>query len=357
MKKVNRFRNQKIILFIILIIFSIGCKKNENNTPPYAGTWTSIGMGGNKTMCLDPNNNLYVPDWKGVDKWDGSKWTNLQGSFIDSGGIPSICSDAIGIIYIGQYINSLNQTIVAKWDGSAWSELSFGNNHIDSNYIITSMCTDPSNNVYVACYLEGYGNPPYVAKWNGSSWNQLGIGSNALNANGMINTICSDKFGNIYASGQFTDSSGNYYIAKWNGNTWSDISAGNSYFHWYEINSICTDPTGNLYVSSAGGGGQSIVAKWNGSTWVKLFDAEVTFSICTDNSGNLYATFNAMAGMPQISNVDKWDGSKLSVLGGSTPLNANNWIYCICADKLGNVYASGDFVDNKNQPFIAKFHY
>src|ERR1035441_5885661 len=90
-----------------------------------------------------------------------------------------------------------------------------------------------------------------------------------------------------------------------------------SLYGGYEIDALCNDAFGNIYISTAGGSGQSIVLKWNGTNWSKLFDASVTYAICSDISGNVYATFNAMAAVPQISNVDKWNGSALSVLGGN----------------------------------------
>ena len=64
------------------------------------------------------------------------------------------------------------------------------------------------------------------------------------------------------------------------------------------------------------------------------------FSICSDAPGNIYASgqfFNSS----NNKYVAKYNGTSWSELGGLNGLAANNDIYPICSDATGNIYVTG----------------
>lgn len=351
-----------------------------------AQSWSRIHYGyqGSPQMlasCTDPMGNYYVAGSVGdsfgrqaILKWDGVLWSFSSVIPLTTpyplGQIYSMCSDATGNIYVGgSFRNSGAGCFVAKWNGTSWSELGSGAAALNANSTILSVCVDASGNIYAAGSFTNTAGEPYVAKWDGTSWAELGTGSAALHCNGTINSICSDNTGNIYAGGEFSDSTvytaGNIYVAKWDGTNWSEL--GNGVSHWagvMEIYTVLADNSGHVYCGGRLDSNMS-VAVWDGASWARLGDPAPlnanndVFSLCLDPVGNLYA-----AGAFTDSNkfaksncyVAKWNGSAWSELGSSSQrLFPDSWIFTLSSDMDGNIYAAGEFIDADSMGFIGRY--
>ena len=81
------------------------------------------------------------------------------------------------------------------------------------------------------------------------------------------------------------------------------------------------------------------------------------YSMCADPAGNIYAAGNFTDGLG-YRYVAKWNGTAWSELGtGSNALKPNGTIYTICSDRLGNIYAAGDFLSNSTGiEYVAKWN-
>jgi hypothetical protein len=141
---------------------------------------------------------------------------------------------------------------------------------------------------------------------------------------------------------------------------WIELGTGSNALNAnYSIWSIIADPSGNIY--AAGGftdsptyiEGHSYVAKWNGTNWTEVGGNGATalnannaiYSITQDAIGNIYAAGNFIDSNGR-QYVAKWNGNTWSELGFDTiGLNATAPIYAVTTDAIGNVYAAGAFTD------------
>ena len=78
-------------------------------------------------------------------------------------------------------------------------------------------------------------------------------------------------------------------------------------------------------------------------------------SICADKNGNVYCagTFVNSSGNYYVA---KWNGNSWIELGGLNSLNAQGQIKSICCDASGNVYAVGNITNGINVPYVAKYN-
>lgn len=80
------------------------------------------------------------------------------------------------------------------------------------------------------------------------------------------------------------------------------------------------------------------------------------FAIAVDILGNVSATGNFTNSIGKYY-VAKWDGHFWSELGSSSnALNANSFINCLATDSNGNVYAGGSFQNSNNEYYLAKWN-
>jgi hypothetical protein len=181
-----------------------------------------------------------------------------------------------------------------------------------------------------------------IAQWNGTNWATIGTGSS-----GYINAMASYK-GNLYAGGLFDTIGGivAHNIAMWNGSVWAPVGKG--------IKTVQYGPytmavyNGNLYV---GGSFDSVdgklmygIAQWDGTTWsavgtgIYAKDEEDGVFAMTVYNGELYVAggFDSAGGLPVVSEMAKWNGTKWSNINGYT-----NGAISALAVYNGNLYAGG----------------
>jgi hypothetical protein len=249
-----------------------------------------------------------------------------------------------------------------------WSELGIGNNSLKASSAVFSISSDSNNNIYASGGFVNSAGKFYVAKFNGTNWSEIKSGNSALNADDIITTIAIDSKGILYAGGEFKDSNGRPYIAKWNGLNWSKLNNyGGVFSRFGSIRSIKLDSLDNLYVAAAYESTSSDiqVAKWNGTSWSLLgtgsngLNAQGEIhSMCFDNKGNLYVSG------PGLRNnstgyffISKWNGINWTQLGSDgADLKANRGINVVYCDKIGNVYAGGDFTNSSGKQYVAKWN-
>ena len=125
------------------------------------------------SMATDPSGNLYAGGYFTdlssqyyVAKWDGTKWSELGGGISSLGGtysIYAVTTDVFGNVYAsGDFYDDTTDTyFVAKWDGTRWSKLEGAANSFND---ILALATDHSGNIY-ASNIPGPNNTNNVAIW------------------------------------------------------------------------------------------------------------------------------------------------------------------------------------------------
>ena len=78
------------------------------------------------------------------------------------------------------------------------------------------------------------------------------------------------------------------------------------------------------------------------------------YTLCSDSIGNIYAAGNFTNDSGK-NYVAKWDGVKWSELGGKNTLASTGYIQNLCFDKEGNLYASGAISKKSGGLYIAKW--
>jgi hypothetical protein len=285
---------------------------------PFSGGYSIFYIG------VDPAHNVYANggfiDSNGyyyVARWDGVAWGELgTGSHALNAADANLpmCMDHKGHIYVGGVRSTDTSSLcyVARWDGASWDTLGTGSNAFFPQSTILSMCADDSGNVYIAGQLYDSA-CSYVMKWDGRSWSKLGVSSAKLIDNTRIGTLYADDAGNVYAGGSFTDTNGYHFVAKWDGTAWSELGTGSNALNANStIWSLCMDPAGYLYATGqfSDSNNRSYVAQWNGVKWHEL------------GTGR---------------NAIDYDGGPL--------ITPAAWIFAVCSDAHGNIYAGGSFTD------------
>jgi len=128
MKKLNFIELYKLVaLLTILVIFSSSCKKDDEVTPDYAGTWIaveSIPTASGYTairdvMTFTENKVTDLIQFPGgsADKW--IDFMNLKGTISVSGNLMTITIVEIGISSLNAITGMPTGTIVSYKEGSA----------------------------------------------------------------------------------------------------------------------------------------------------------------------------------------------------------------------------------------------
>lgn len=359
-------------MFIILIFIINGCEPDQDRIKP---EWTELGgintsvfnsrifaiapdASGNvfvDALLLTSNNSRYLAKWnKRTNSW--SEIGVTQTSPFNGGFMAPLASDVDGNIFacgITRAPPERDNFHVAKWDGISWSELG-GTNQPSFNGSINNIITDPSGNVYVSGDSIVLGNTYFVAKWDKSSdtWYSLG------DFTGTVGSLVIDATGNLYAGGKFLNGNGSPYVAKLEDLTWHEIGGGNSSnFNILQITSIVIDKDGNIYTAGClnKNNDDKNISRWdkNTNTWSFLssqLPSHGITSMIIDDVGHLYAVGDLH--YSDENNVYKWNGFNWINYGN---LNANNTIFLILRDEIGNIYAGGAFTNGNNKFYVAVY--
>lgn len=352
-------------IVLLLLTGTIILKSNNLFAQWYPVGPPDIGFGGKNSSNInsiigDNSGNLYAAGYFSssdlhnsyVAHWNGTSWNelgNIKSLGMSEILISTICKDPSDNIYAAGYIyNSNYELTVVKWNGTSWSEIPSLSNLTVAE--IKNICSDPAGNIYVGGVLINSNGHTVVAKWDGTTWSELGASTGGLGASGTINSICSDALGNIYAVGDFYNSNGNAYVAKWNGTSWSELIGLNNGNQVYNLSKVCADKTGNIYTTGNyfNINGEKYIEKWDGTGWSKIYtNYNPVLTISCDSFNNLYAAFNSGV-------IAKWNGFAWSNLAGSAEVFSPT--KCIYIDQAANVYCGGNFTNKKGQAYVAKLN-
>jgi hypothetical protein len=300
-----------------------------------------------------------------VAKWNGLEWEELRAvnSLNANNPVFSLAVDGQGNIYAaGNFKNSAGHVYVARWDGSKWSELGSGSGALKADNTISAIIADQKGNVYAAGSFTNSLGYNYVSMWNGSSWNEIGD----LKANAPIKTITFDISGNLLVGGHFAKPNKKKYIARWDGNVWSELASPVSFMDANDfITSIVSDKDSNIYAGGAffNINGKKMILKWDGYSWTEqnymISDAgnqNVQF-MHADAKGAIYTaqTKNTQNSLYYISVL--YEGRWQTLDRNMGILTGKDAFYCLAKDKSGNIYTSGGARDNANSTYyITKFN-
>ncbi len=302
-------------------------------------------------LAIDSYGNICAGVGSGAEQyirlWKGGKWNSLGGVYL----YPTTCiiGDDNGNIYTGGlFKNYVGNYFVNKWDGISWGELGVKNVLTLFKSGINCVTTDNSGNVYAAPRSTNDSGKNFVAKWDGTSWSEVG-GKNKSTFNGWVNSICFDIKGNLYAGGYFTNDKGKYYVAKWNGNSWTELPWAIDSTWNRRILTLTPDNKGNVFAET-----DFFVKKWNGIVWNSLDSGLFTYngSFATDANGNIYVVDNSKT-VSKYSTVGR--GGFLE-LGGALKSTFNGTINNLITDAKGNLYAMGNFTNNKGKKYVAQWN-
>lgn len=264
-------------------------------------TWSMLGTGANSlnangpisSICMDKNGNIYVAgnfrnaSWNYyVAKWDGTSWSDL-GNLNANLFINSICvDDSLNVYCGGNFTDAAGHAYVAKWDNatSSWTELGTGFDSGSLEVVVTSICVDSLQQVYVAIDCDHGVTYSNVYKWDSSSWNELGH----LNSTNGAGSICLGDSGYIYAT-TGPNASGYDYVAKYSPQTnmWGELGNlkphGPSSYYNPGIATLCIDKYNNVY---AAGGFTDSISPTDNYCYVAEYGPPSLGTISTRDKGN-----------------------------------------------------------------------
>lgn len=237
-------------------------------------------------------------------RWNGTAWAELGTDSAQGGGISntpastssnvSIAVDASGGVVVAWQDNqNLNfEVYVRRWNGSVWSQLDGsgqggGVSQTPDSSLDPSITTDGFGNPIVAWVeWEGLSDTEiYVRRWTGSSWAPLG---GSAQSGGVSDNLAPSEWPSLAAnaSGEVilawndnSDTEPEVYVRRWTGSTWEEMGqdsarnggvSGNSTFN--VCPSLALDPLGRPVVAwyHALSGGGIHARRWNGSAWVEI---------------------------------------------------------------------------------------
>lgn len=97
-------------------------------------------------------------------------------------------------------------------------------------------------------------------------------------------------------------------------------------------------------------------AQWNALGGINGLSANnYIYFVCGDASGNIYAA-GEFKNSSLNNYVAQWNGTAWSELGGLDGLAASAYIYSVCSDPSGNIYAAGSFTNISGNNYVAKWN-
>jgi virginiamycin B lyase len=170
----------------------------------------------------------YSPAHELIERWNGSKWTQLTGTNAIAHRSPRAISCPTKTSCV--VVDALGA--VQRWNGSAWSAWTTPPNFPTDSYINALSCPDATT-----CMAAGAGDGSshgVVAKWNGTQWKALPTPTVAdVDGSVLADVTCTSKTScfavgyNAFTYGDGTHTLGGTLIEKWNGAKWSLVRTPN----------------------------------------------------------------------------------------------------------------------------------
>jgi hypothetical protein len=173
----------------------------------------------------------YSPAHELIERWNGSKWTELTGKNAIAHRSPRAmsCPTATSCVVVD------SGGAVQRWNGSNWSAWTTPPNFPPNSFVNALSCTGPTT-----CFAAGTGengdgsHRGIVAKWNGTQWKSLPTPTVAdVDASDLADVACTSATNcvavgyNQFTYGDGTHVFGGTLIEKWNGTKWSLVRSPN----------------------------------------------------------------------------------------------------------------------------------
>lgn len=311
------------------------------------------------SISFNSNNAPYVASSRGVEKWNGKKWEQLN--IKTSAIVGTLLIDDQDHIYVG-LISTCNveggpsdgtEQPIQYWNGIKWGPFSFTGSNSGASPgcanggSVNVFAKDILGNLYVGgAFAATESGARNIAKWNGKKWETLGEN---MGVNDMVYDLAVDNAENLYVRGAFTRvdniAVAKNQVAKWDGQKWSVFKAADK-----PIRRMTTDTQGGLYIATGtitgkyNETGSSDISKWDGNSWKKISNIDYLINrFAVDGKGRIYTCGhtgdeNDHYGVLNYHGIDMWDGKAWTRLPENT-LKAD--YQCdLKLDKENNLYVT-----------------
>lgn len=305
---------QPSMLLALTLCIAIAPVRADRCVPHWSEVFRSDQPGAIQTFLTHDDDGpgpglpaLYAGGAFGVARWDGLRWTPIDGTFTwgtQEGDVRALAffdDDGPGpnppTLYAGGLFDRVNGMLVkniARWDGSAWSSVAGGITGSSIRvYAMTVFDVDGPGPMQPALFVGGQftsaGGAPAtgIARWDGGVWSDVGVGVSQSGPTPAVvlsmSTFDRDQGGPELPTliiGGFFDTAGAIpanFIAGWNGQNWSALGAGTD-GPISALTTFDTDGPGPLpralyaggWFTQAGSVAANYVACWNGADWSQV---------------------------------------------------------------------------------------
>lgn len=333
----------------------------------------------------------------GIAKWDGASWSALRGSTgvgVEGGSDSSVRALAVfddgrgEALFVGGYFGRAGGVVtgtIARWDGSEWTNLQGSPGVVLSNWVEALVVYDDGSGeaLYVGGHFDDAGGVEvdHIAKWDGTQWSalkgELGTGTNYPVFS--LGVFDDGPGASLFVGGGFSHAGGILvnHIAKWDGDEWSPLGGPNGVGVSYGVNAMVVFDNGGgrgLYVGgqfdTAGGIEANSIAKWDGLTWAALTDVGGTgidgevdaLEVFDDGTGPVLFVGGSFysAGGHRVENLAMWDGFLWSPVQGSQGFGTDSEVIALAVfsdDVVPKLFVGGYFetAGGKTVRHIAKW--
>lgn len=311
-------KNKIFISFLFCAISLVGYSQSWLN---YNDTNGLVGNQSTAVIC-DKHNNIWVKqdagaNGKGLDKFDGTSWTNYatSNSGLPHDRISSMAADTSGNLWVGFLSQN---TAFAKFDGLNWTVYNTSNSGIISNDVWGINC-DKNNNIWLSCSGG-------LSKFDGTTFTNYPYSASGAvfaqdSANIWVANIGLDRFNPITG-------------------IWKHFDPSNSGLPGYNVSSVTADTNGILWVGflfgfnggPGTGGSNGGLCTFDGTTFTPIWPFQNTYTgvygLNIDRTNNVWVS-------TRCEGLYKFDGSIWTNISG-VPLNGCS--FSVTSDQQNNTW-------------------
>jgi hypothetical protein len=340
----------------IYVVASTGNDVNNVNDVYVGGQFSEVGR---------------QPGTRGIARWDGRRWHDLDGGVSPVGIFDAVFDIAISgddVYVVGNFEKAGNVGVVdaagiARWNRTTQTWHTVGNG-VGPNTGGLNTVAVAGGNVYVGgnfTKIDGV-NANGIAVWNGTAWSPLsgGVQNEPPNeGDETVNDILVSG-DSVFVGGSFdfavnpigVDDIAANNIAVWNlsAQRWSGLGSGMS----ASVLTLALDGStliaGGNFVR-AGGTTVNRMAQWDGNAW-RGFGSGANGSVrdVLVKDGAVYAVggFGQMGGVANTNSAAQWDGAQWQTLHTHTLFSQpdEDVINGLAVLPDGRIFVAGDFNDH-----------
>ncbi len=337
----------------------------------------SKSLYGSNYMTIDRNDNIWLPTYDGLIKYDGDKWKLYEFDFHTKFQPRAICTDIFNNIWIGSYYGN-----IVKFDGKKFTAYLASENSLPALSISSMMSPGailyysynsdnkiyeidvsqssnrlnvktfetpassiadvkitPKGEMWIASHELG------VYYYNGSNWtnyntNNFGLPTNLARSidvdnNGRIIVACDDSFGNTFSEGG---------LAFYDGEKWETYKYSNSKLGPISTYGAIFDKRGNIWAYGVNAVTEFNLQSINTEPLNESTVNSLSQSFPNPSNGSVFIKYT----IAKQSNVDLriFDilGKEVKTLVHEIRLKGNYFAYWDGKDNFGRAVASGVYL-------------